>query len=256
MDELSTIFSLNNVPGHISYILIAISYWLTDMFWLRVMAIVGLAMEIVYFALSGGDLRAGIGWDLVFISINAYQLYFLVRDRLTLRLPLEDRDLLRRALAGLQDAQIARLLSAGEFSQLPQGKVLTIENQPLSELYFLCSGRVNVKVAGRSIAKLEEGKFVGEAAFLTAKPATASVVAETAVRAIVFKTDQLAKLFKEEAEVAGLVYQLLGRELAHKMKVSNELIPGMGPSPEPCPAQGAPARSPEHQPSRGRKRRR
>ena len=35
MDDLGTIFSLSNLPGHISYLLIAISYWLTDMFWLR-----------------------------------------------------------------------------------------------------------------------------------------------------------------------------------------------------------------------------
>jgi CRP-like cAMP-binding protein len=239
MDELATIFSFNNIPGHISYILIAISYWLTDMFWLRVMAVVGLFMEIVYFTLSGGDLRTGIGWDLVFIAINAYQLYFLVKDRLTLRLPAEDRDLLRRVMAGLQDAQIARLLSAGAFTDLAPGTVLTRENEPLAKLYFLCSGRVDVNVAGRSIAKLEEGNFVGEAAFLTGKPATASVAAETAVRALVFETERLTKLFKDESEVAGLVYQLLGRELAHKMKVSNALIHPAGASEGAALAPGA-----------------
>jgi hypothetical protein len=119
MAELAEIFSLNNIPGHISYVLIAISYWLTDIYWLRVMAIVGLSMEIVYFTFSGGDLRTGIGWDLVFIAINAYQLYRLVQERWSLRLPEGDQDLLRSVLSGLEDVQIARLLSAGEFSNLP-----------------------------------------------------------------------------------------------------------------------------------------
>jgi len=32
MDELGTLFSLSNLPGHVSYFLIAISYWLTDIF--------------------------------------------------------------------------------------------------------------------------------------------------------------------------------------------------------------------------------
>ena len=113
MDDLGAIFSLNNWPGHLSYVLIAVSYWLTDMFWLRLVAIVGLSFEILYFLLSGGDLRTGIGWDLVFIAINAYQLSRLVHDRLSLRLPKADRDLLRSVLAGLDDAQIARLLVAG-----------------------------------------------------------------------------------------------------------------------------------------------
>jgi len=57
MDALGTLFSLNNFPGHLSYVLIAISYWLTDMFWLRLVAVVGLSFKILYFSFSGGDLR-------------------------------------------------------------------------------------------------------------------------------------------------------------------------------------------------------
>ena len=45
MDDLGTIFSLNNWPGHLSYVLIAISYWLTDMFWLRPVAVIGLSLK-------------------------------------------------------------------------------------------------------------------------------------------------------------------------------------------------------------------
>jgi hypothetical protein len=122
MDELATVFSFNNWPGHLSYLLIAISYWLSDMFWLRLVAIVGLLLEILYFYVSGGDLRTGTGWDLIFIAINAYQLYRLLQDRLSLRLPEADRELLRSVLAGLDDAQIARLLVAGQFSDIPKGR--------------------------------------------------------------------------------------------------------------------------------------
>ena len=71
---------------------------------------------------------------------------------------------------------------------------------------------------------MEKGNFVGEVAFLTEKPATATVIAEGAVRALVFETGKLNQFFRNEAEVAGLIYQLLGRELAHKMKVSNRLL--------------------------------
>ena len=87
MDDIAAIFSLNNWPGHLSYALIAVSYWLTDMFWLRLVAIVGLSLEILYFLFTGGDLRTGIGWDLVFIAINAYQLYRILQDRLSLACP-------------------------------------------------------------------------------------------------------------------------------------------------------------------------
>jgi hypothetical protein len=126
MDQLGALFSLSNLPGHISYSLIAISYWLTDIFWLRVVAVVGLSLEILYFWHSGGDLRTGIGWDLLFILINLYQLYRLMKDRLSLRLPEGDRELLRSVLTGLEDSQIARLLNAGAFRDLANGTTLAI----------------------------------------------------------------------------------------------------------------------------------
>jgi cyclic nucleotide-binding protein len=224
MDDLGTIFSLNNWPGHLSYVLIAVSYWLTDMFWLRLVAVVGLSLEILYFWLSGGDLRTGIGWDLIFIGINLYQIYRLVNDRLSLRVPEPDRELLRSVLTGLDDAQIARLLVAGEFCDIAEGTTLAEENQALEKLFFICSGRVRVMIAGRQVSRLERGNFVGEVAFLTERPATATVIAEGAVRALVFERGKLSQFFHNEAEVAGLIYQLLGRELAHKIKVSNTLL--------------------------------
>ena len=224
MDDLAAMFSLNNWPGHLSYLLIAVSYWLTDMFWLRLVAIVGLTLEIIYFLFSGGDLRTGIGWDVVFIAINAYQLSRLMQDRLSLRLPADERELLRNVLTGLDDAQIARLLVAGRFSDIAKGTMLAEENQPLERLFFICAGHVRVTIGGREVAHLEKGNFVGEVAFLTEKPATATVVAEDSVRALVFERSELSRFFRNEAEVAGLIYQLLGRELANKIKVSNTLI--------------------------------
>jgi CRP-like cAMP-binding protein len=201
------------------------------MFWLRVVAVVGLSLEIAYFWLSGGDLRAGIGWDLIFICINLYQVYWLVKDRMSLRLPESDRELLRSVFKGLDDAQIARLLLAGEFRDIASGTTLAEENRPLEEIFFICSGRVRVTIADRQVAHLERGRFVGEVAFLTQRPATATVIAEDDVRALAFETGKLNQFFRHEADVAGLIYQLLGRELANKIKISNALISSASISP-------------------------
>src|SRR5262245_64691994 len=102
------------------------------------MAIVGLSLEILYFIFSGGDLRTGIGWDTIFIAINAYQLYRLWKDRLTLKLPEADRDLLRKVLPGLSDVQIARLLLAGEFTEIAAGTNRAGGNSDRQTPFFVC----------------------------------------------------------------------------------------------------------------------
>jgi CRP-like cAMP-binding protein len=184
------------------------------MFWLRAVAVIGLSLEILYFWLSGGDLRTGIGWDLIFIAINLYQIYRLMKDRLSLRLPEPDRELLRSVLSGLDDSQIAHLLVAGEFCDIADGTTLATENQPLERIFFICAGRVSVTITGRQVAHLERGNFVGEVAFLTERPATATVIAEGDVRALAFESVKLSQFFRNEAGVAGLIYQLLSRTRA------------------------------------------
>ena len=173
----------------------------------------GLTSSVLIGTLAG--LFSGI---LMAILLLAYD---IPRPKLSLRLPEAECELLRSVFTGLDDAQIARLLVAGRFNDIAKGTTLAEENKPLETLFFICAGHVKVTVAGREVAHLEKGNFVGEIAFLTEKPATATVVADDSVRALVFERAELNQFFRNEAEVAGLIYQLLGRELAQKIKVSN-----------------------------------
>jgi uncharacterized membrane protein YbaN (DUF454 family) len=43
-----------DAAGHVSYLIIAISCWLTNIYWLRVTAVIGLLFEIAYFMIVGG----------------------------------------------------------------------------------------------------------------------------------------------------------------------------------------------------------
>ena len=173
----------------------------------------GLTSSVLIGTLAG--LFSGI---LMAILLLAYD---IPRPKLSLRLPEAECELLRSVFTGLDDEQIARLLVAGQFADIAKGTTLTEENKPLETLFFICAGHVKVTVAGRKVAHMGKGNFVGEIAFLTEKPATATVVAEDSVRALVFDRAELNQFFRNEAEVAGLIYQLLGRELAQKIKVSN-----------------------------------
>ena len=40
-----------DAAGHVSYLIIAISYWLTNIYWLRITAVLGLMFEVVYFVI-------------------------------------------------------------------------------------------------------------------------------------------------------------------------------------------------------------
>lgn len=218
---MDTLSAFGDVAGHIAYAFLALSYILTNIFWLRVTAVISMFLEIVYFYFSGGNLFAGIAWTVLFIFINAFQLARLLRDRWSLRLPEKEGPLLRDALAGLDDAQISRLLKAADWVDGQPGDILTRQDAPLDALYFLCSGRANVEVNKSLVTYLEKGSFVGEIAYLTGNPATATVVVDEPSRILKFSKMRMAKVIAADGQINGIIYQLLGRDLAMKMRRSN-----------------------------------
>ena len=211
-----------DVPGHVSYVLSAISYWLTNIYWLRVTAVLGLSLEIVYFQMSGGAMHAGIGWDVVFIAINLYQIYWLVDERRKLKL-MKDAHLLRQGVfAGFTDAQLARLVKAGTWRQLDAGTILTHQGKPVEELVLICEGQAIVDASGSVVAHLRDGAFVGEMAFVSGNPASATVIVEQPTRAFVFDMERLRKLVQTDDLVAVAIHRVVGRDLAQKLKVRND----------------------------------
>jgi Cyclic nucleotide-binding domain len=222
MDMSSIPFIWADVPGHVSYVLIAVSYYLTNMYWLRVTAVVGLSLEIVYFQLSGGALHTGIAWDVVFIAINAYQIYWLVAEHRSLK-TMEDAHLLRQGVfAGFSHSQLARLVKAGTWRSLEAGTTITNQGQPVSELVLICNGQAAVEAQGHVVAHLRGGAFVGEMAFVSGKPASATVTVEHPSRAFVFNMDKLRKLVAADELVAVAMHRVIGRDLADKLAAKNE----------------------------------
>jgi len=228
MEALSNYFAISDIPGHVSYLIIAISYCLSNIYWLRVAAVVGLLLEILYFLMTSSALYAGIAWDLIFIAINTFHLVLLTRDRFSIRLAADEHSLIKGAFAGLHDAQIAQILKAGTWRSVDAGTRLTEEGQPVHELYFIQRGRLGVQARGAHVAELGQGCFVGEIAFLTGNAATATVVADEETRLIAFNHARLLAICKRDDQIAAAMHRLIGRDLASKIARKDLRLDRMG----------------------------
>jgi Cyclic nucleotide-binding domain len=214
--------SWSDVPGHVSYVLIALSYWMTNVFWLRVIAVIGLVFEILYFRMSGGDMHTGIGWDIIFIAINLYQIFRLVFDKRRLRYMKELHLLSQGAFASLTREQLAQLVKVGSWRTLEPGTEVTREGEPVRDLVLICDGQMVVECQGRTITHLHGGSLVGELAFVSGRPASATVTAQRITRAFVLEMEKLRKLVRVDDLVASAVDRVVGHDLATKLQASTE----------------------------------
>jgi CRP-like cAMP-binding protein len=218
LDILDQFFTWQALPGHVAYAIIAVSYLLTNIFWLRVAAVVGIAFEMVYFVVSGSPVWTSMVWDTVFILINLVQVVRLLRDRLSLRLTPDQRAFIAPIVGDLDKAQIAQLLRTGAWRSLEPGTRLTVEGEPVEDLTFICEGRTEVRVRGQTVAHVTGGSFIGDVSFTTGEPATATVVTDQVSRVLAFDQARLKALCHKDGQIASALYRRIGGDLAGKMR--------------------------------------
>jgi CRP-like cAMP-binding protein len=218
LEILEQFFTWQALPGHVAYAVIAVSYLLTNIFWLRVAAVIGLALEVLYFVVTGSPVWTSMVWDTVFILINLVQVVRLLRDRLSLRLTPDQRAFIAPIVGDLDKAQIAQLLRTAEWRSLAPGTQLTLEGEPVGELTFICEGRTEVTVRGQIVAHVTAGSFIGDVSFTTGIPATATVTADGVLRVLAFDQERLKTLCARDGQIASALYRRIGGDLADKMR--------------------------------------
>lgn len=219
MIELLESLRWQDWAGNACYTLLALSYLFTNMLWLRVLAIVSLAFEAVYFYFGASEpLWVGMGWNLIFIGINAVMLVLLLRERRHLQMT-NDEALLKRGLfADLDSLNFGRLLRIGEWVELPRGQELTREGSPVHALYVIADGLAEVEVRGHVVSILQNGSFVGEMSLLTSADASATVTTIAVCRVFRVERARLVALLSRHPEIRAGLDRTIGRDLAGKLR--------------------------------------
>ncbi len=205
--------------GNACYILLAASYLVTNIYWLRMLAIIALAFEALYFWFGAvTPLWVGIVWNVVFVAINILQLIILYRERWQVRFTDSERLLHQGLFAEFGPIEFSRLLKSGAWRQVYAGTLLTIEGRTVPDLFVLVQGLAKVEVAGETIALLQPGAFVGEMSLLTHEPASATVITVADCLVFAISQEKLSELLDKDDAVRSAVHRVIGRDLVTKLK--------------------------------------
>ena len=159
MDDMLPLMSWQNWAANFCYFILAASYLVTNLYWLRLLAVLALGLEGVYFYFAASPpLWVGIGWAAVFVGINVVQLAIMMRERLAVRMSEHERLLHRGLFAELTLVQFNRLLKIGAWRESEDGALLTVQDKPVPELFFIASGMARVIVGNEAIALLQPAR--------------------------------------------------------------------------------------------------
>jgi hypothetical protein len=223
MDANHFLMSWQNWAANACYLLLAVSYLVTNLFWLRVLAVIALGLEGVYFYFaSTPPLWVGIIWAIVFVVINLVQLMIMTWARFSVRMNEDEKRLYRGPFDGLTPVQFNRLLKIGRWCDVDAGTRLTIQDEPVPELYLIANGSAQVMIGSEIVASLPAGSFVGEMSLVRGGNASANVVAAGPCRLFAVAKPELAILLKHDHEIETAILRVIGRDMAVKLRAQSQ----------------------------------
>jgi CRP/FNR family cyclic AMP-dependent transcriptional regulator len=115
--------------------------------------------------------------------------------------------------AGLSKHDREFLASRIDEVQLKPGQTVIKEGQPTESFFIIKSGNVEVTRAGKPMARLGPGEFFGEIGMLDRGPASATVVTDGVVEAMVLSHDQFRDAIKGNDSLAMQVIAAMAERL-------------------------------------------
>jgi hypothetical protein len=203
---------------HLANVIYVFSYLVTDILWLRVLAVTGGFSYLTWTLTTPTPSLSLIGWTLVYNTINVAQIARLWHERRPLRLDADEQALYAATFRTLTPREFRRLLAAGRWHDAPAAEVLIAQGTRPGRVLVLASGRAAVRVAGRDVATLGPGQFAGEMSFLTGTPTTAAVEVVEPVRFVSWPTAELERCLVKHPPLRAALQLVIGRDLAVKLR--------------------------------------
>lgn len=213
--------------GNFAFILIACSFMVKDIFWLRFLSITASICSIVYNTnVTAQPLWVPIGWNLFFISLNFYHITKIIYGNRKIILNDKERELYEMSFSQLNLIEFSKLLAMGQWVKVDSGSVLIKEDQPMEDLLMIYNGQVDIIVkhdgAEKKISELKDGRFIGEMSFLSNHRASATVKTSRPTEFISWKQKKLKELLGRNPSLLFSLQAAMGAQISEALTEKNK----------------------------------
>ena len=202
------------LAGHLAFGLIAFSFLVKDILWLRLVSILASSFSVFYnWVIPAEPMWLAINWNFVFISLNLYHIAVLIYEKRPIKMAPKDKELYETLFKDLSPVEYLKITKIANWKKFKAGETLIREAHLVTDLILIYNGTVDVKVKGKKVAQLKDGQFVGEMSFLTEKSATATCVIKHDTECILWKQPEFKELLKRNPSLYYTIQGLLSNQL-------------------------------------------
>tara|TARA_B100000700_G_scaffold324171_1_gene429638 strand:+ start:2183 stop:2824 length:642 start_codon:yes stop_codon:yes gene_type:complete len=202
------------IAGHLAFGLIAFSFLVKDILWLRVVSILASLFSVFYnYTIPVEPMWLAINWNFVFITLNLYHIAVIIYEKRPIKMAPKDKELYETLFKDLSPVEYLKISKVARWEKYESGEKIIRQGTPVLDLILIYNGTVDVAVDGKKVAELKDGQFVGEMSFLTEKPATATCVVKHNTECLVWKQPEFKELLKRNPSLYYTIQGLLSSQL-------------------------------------------
>ncbi len=207
-----------NLAGNAAPLIAFCAYLVKDVIWLRTLTIISAGTWLLYLFSGSQILWLAAFWNAAFILVNLGRISIEMKERFSVSLSDEERDVYATTFANLSPVEFHKLLAVGKWMDLPTGAVITEQGKPVENVTLVHRGTAAVHVAGHLARYVAPPEFIGEVSFLTSDKASATVTASEPMRVLAWPHKELQKFLNAHLSVRFAFRALMSGDLAKKLK--------------------------------------
>ena len=215
--------NIATLAGHLAFGLIAFSFLVKDIFWLRIVSIVASLFSVFYnYVIPLEPMWLAINWNFIFIAVNIYHIAIILYEKREVKMDDKNQELYDTLFNEMTPVEYLKISRAAKWEMVKAGQRIITQGMPVPDLYLIYNGTVDVLVDKEQIAELKDGEFVGEMSFLTEKVATATCKVKYDAQCLVWKQREFKELLKRNPSLYFTIQSVLSAQVSDKLVISSK----------------------------------
>lgn len=215
--------NIATLAGHLAFGLIAFSFLVKDIFWLRIVSIAASLFSVLYnYIIPAEPMWLAINWNFVFIAVNLYHIAVILYEKREVKMDDKNQELYDTLFKEMTPVEYLKISRAAKWELVKAGQRIITQGMPVPDLYLIYNGTVDVLVDNEQIAELKDGEFVGEMSFLTEKVATATCKVRYDAQCLVWKQKEFKELLKRNPSLYFTIQSVLSAQVSDKLVSSSK----------------------------------
>jgi hypothetical protein len=204
--------------GHFSFLLLALSFFMRDMLFLRLFAMAGQFVGVAfYFFTPKGPIWISMSWVALFFIINFIRIITLIIERRSVSFSDHEKELFQTVFQNFSPVEFMKLMRIGEWRTAEPGTVLANQGEALDDLKMIYNGEVAIYKDEQEIDRSRDGTLIGEMSYIQGGNATATVFVERLTRYVSWPKEELHNLMMRNPTMNLAMRTVFSQDLVRKL---------------------------------------